>query len=70
VITRCSFDQNSPVPKLFFQAHRPLNEEELDLVVSLAQSDEVNEAISIKPPQQRQPFAEVDGFVYSPANAN
>jgi len=70
VVTRCSFDQDNPVPKLVFQAFRALNEEELDLVVSLAQSDEANEAISFNPPQQGQPFAEVSGFVYSSANAN
>ena len=57
------------MPKLFFQAHRPLEEEELDLVVSLAQSDESNEAISFNPPRKGQLFAEVDGFVYTSANA-
>ena len=70
VITRCSFDPDSVVPKLIFKAFRPLEEKELDLVISLAQSEEVNEAISFNPPQQGQPFAEVSGFVYSPANAN
>lgn len=69
VMTKCSFDRNSPVPKLFFQAFRPLNEEELDLVVSVAQSEEANEAISLTPPKTGQPFAAVDGFVYS-ASAN
>ena len=69
VVTRCAFDRNSPVPKLFFQAHRPLEEEELDLVVLLAQSDEANEAISFNPPRKGQLFAEVDGFVYTSANA-
>ena len=69
VVTRCAFDRDSPVPKLFFQAHRPLEEEELDLVVSLATADEANEAISFNPPQKGQPFAEVDGFVYPSVNA-
>lgn len=70
VVTRCLFDQNSPVPKLIFQAVRPLKEEEQELVISLVQSEEVTKAISFNPPQQGQPFAEVKGFVYSPANAN
>mgnify|MGYP003112149812 FL=1 len=70
VITRCSFDLDSPTPKLIFKAFRSLEEKELDLVISLAQSEEVNEIISLNPPQQGQPFAEVKGFVYSPANAN
>ena len=70
VVTRCSFDQDSPVPKLIFQAVRPLEEEEQELVISLTQSDEVHEAITFNPPQQGQPFAEVSGFVYSSVNAN
>lgn len=70
VVTRCSFDPDSTIPKLIFQAFRALEEQELNLVISLAQSGETDEAISLNPPQQGQPFAEVNGFVYSSANAN
>ena len=71
VITECAFDRGSAVPKLFFKAVRPLGEEEVGLVVSMAESQEAKEAISmsISTPSRGSIFAEVDGFVYD-ANAN
>ena len=72
VVTECAFDQGSPVPKLFFKAVRPLREEEVSLAVSLAESKETKEAITMSTsiPSRGSIFAEVDGFVYDSANAN
>jgi len=72
VITECVFDRESVVPKLFFKAVRPLEGKEVGLAVSLAESQEAKEAItmSISTPPRGSIFAEVDGFVYSPVNAN
>jgi|TARA_R110000744_G_scaffold27437_4_gene67017 hypothetical protein len=71
VITECVFDRASAVPKLFFKAVRPLGEEEVGLADSMAESQEAIEAITMSTmPSRGSIFAEVDGFVYNPVNAN
>jgi len=47
VVTQMYFDENSDTPKLYFKATRPLNEEELQQVVSLKDSDDAIKAITL-----------------------
>jgi hypothetical protein len=72
VVTECTFDLESPVPKLFFKAIRPLLQEEVSLAASLSESEETREAIAMPTsmPLKGSIFAEVDGFVYDSTNAN
>ena len=66
VVTRISFDEGSPVPKLFFYPQRPLEESELEKVRFMVDHDDTSEAIafSIDPRKSSKgsPFAEVEGF--------
>lgn len=47
VITQMYFDENSDVPKLFFKPVRPLDEEELQQVVAIKDSEEAIKAITM-----------------------
>ena len=46
VVTQMYFDDNSDVPKLFFKAARPLNEDELKEVIELREHADVQKAIT------------------------
>ena len=46
VVTEMYFDDNSDVPKLYFKAARPLEEEELQSVIELREHDDVERAIT------------------------
>jgi len=66
VVTRVSFDEGSPVPKLFFYPQRPLEEDELEKVRFMVDHDDTLGAIafSIDPRMSTRgsPFAEAEGF--------
>mgnify|MGYP003111038303 CR=1 FL=1 len=65
VVTRISFDEGSPVPKLFFYPQRPLEEDELEKVRFMVDHDDTLEAIAFSVDQRASkgsPFAEVEGF--------
>ena len=47
IVTNMRFDENSSVPKLFFKAVRPLDEDELKQVVVLKDSPETTKAITM-----------------------
>jgi hypothetical protein len=47
VITQMYFDENSETPKLYFRPLRPLNEEELNAVLKLADHEDVEKAITL-----------------------
>lgn len=47
IVTNMYFDDNSPTPKLFFKAVRPLEEAELNAVVALKDSPEAENAIKM-----------------------
>ena len=46
VVTEMYFDDNSDVPKLYFKAARPLEEDELQRVIELREHDDVERAIT------------------------
>lgn len=46
VVTEMYFDDNSDVPKLYFKAARPLEEDELQKVIELREHDDVERAIT------------------------
>ena len=47
IITQIYFDENSDVPKLFFKAVRPLEEEELNACLKLRDSEEAVRAVTL-----------------------
>jgi len=47
VVTEMYFDENSDVPKLFFKAARPLDEDELKQVIELREHEDVQRAITM-----------------------
>lgn len=47
VVTQMYFDENSETPKLYFRPLRPLDGEELNEVIKLAEHDDVEKAISL-----------------------
>lgn len=61
VVTQMYFDENSDTPKLYFKAARPLNEEELQQVVSLKDSDDAIKAITLTVSQTDKVAARRDG---------
>jgi hypothetical protein len=61
VVTRISFDVDSPVPKLFFYPQRPLEEEELEKVRLMVDHDDTLGAIA--PTYVSEPlFDTAEGF--------
>lgn len=59
VVTEMYFDDNSDVPKLFFKAVRPLDENELEKVLALSESEEAIRAITMT-------VAQADGIKTKP----
>ena len=59
VITKISFDVDSPYPKLCFHPHRPLEEDELEEVGCMVSHDDTLKAISIS---SETLFANTQGF--------
>ena len=47
VVTEMYFDENSDVPKLFFKAARPLDEDELKQVIELREHEDVQRAVTM-----------------------
>ena len=47
IVTEMSFDEESETPKLFFKPVRPLEEEELETVAEVAESQEVKDAVTL-----------------------
>lgn len=47
VVTEMSFDEDSEVPKLFFKPTRPLNEDEMPVVLKVAKSKEAEQAVTM-----------------------
>jgi len=47
VVTEMYFDENSDVPKLFFKAARPLDEDELKQIIELREHEDVQRAITM-----------------------
>jgi len=47
IVTKMAFDDNSDVPKLFFSAVRPLDEEELEAAIALKDTPEVEKAVTL-----------------------
>jgi hypothetical protein len=52
VVTQMYFDENSETPKLYFRPLRPLNEDELNAVLKLAEHEDVEKAITLTVYQQ------------------
>ena len=63
IITRVYFDEQSPIPKLYFKPIRSLNEGEATKVSELKNNPDTLKAISLDvPAEPKSPFSAVEGF--------
>jgi hypothetical protein len=63
IVTRVYFDEQSPIPKLYFKPIRSLNEGEADKVSELKNHPDTLQAISLDVfAEPTSPFSAVEGF--------
>jgi|TARA_B110000285_G_scaffold62535_1_gene71958 hypothetical protein len=63
IVTRVYFDEQSPIPKLYFKPIRSLNEGEAEKVSELKNHPDTLKAISLNVfAEPKSPFSVVEGF--------